>query len=36
MNEYAPVILALLAAVSMLAMLGYQIWTEKKEKSAQS
>ncbi len=36
MNEYAPAILALLVAVSMLAMLGYQMWTEKKEKEAQS
>ena len=30
MNEYAPALMALAVALVLFAMLGYQVWTEKK------
>ena len=30
MNEYAPAMMALVVAIALFAMLGYQVWTERK------
>ncbi len=33
MSEYAPAIMAVVVALVLFAMLGYQVWTEKKEEA---
>ena len=33
MKEYAPAIMAVVVALVLFAMLGYQVWTEKREEA---